>query len=42
MSSLRELCNRGLWLKQGRLVADGPIERVIDEYLAASSAAAAG
>ncbi len=42
MSSLRELCNRGLWLKQGRLVADGPIGRVIDEYLAASSAAAAG
>jgi ABC-type polysaccharide/polyol phosphate transport system ATPase subunit len=42
MKSLRQLCNRGLWLKQGRLVADGPINHVIDEYLAASSAAAAG
>jgi ABC-type polysaccharide/polyol phosphate transport system ATPase subunit len=39
--SLRQLCTRGLWLKQGKLVADGPIERVIDEYLAASKAAAA-
>jgi ABC-type polysaccharide/polyol phosphate transport system ATPase subunit len=42
MKSLRQLCTRGLWLKQGRLVSDGPIGRVIDEYLAASSGAAAG
>jgi ABC-type polysaccharide/polyol phosphate transport system ATPase subunit len=34
MESLRELCTRGLWIRQGRLVADGPIDRVIDEYLA--------
>jgi len=32
MRSLRELCNRGLWLNRGRLVADGPIDRVIDVY----------
>jgi ABC-type polysaccharide/polyol phosphate transport system ATPase subunit len=35
LSSLRELCTRGLWIHQGRLVGDGPIDAVIDEYLAA-------
>ncbi|SRR5579883_3571014 len=33
MDSLRELCTRGLWIQQGRLVADGPIEDIIDRYL---------
>ena len=33
MLSLRELCTRGLWIQQGRLVADGPIDQVIDRYL---------
>jgi ABC-type polysaccharide/polyol phosphate transport system ATPase subunit len=41
MKSLRELCTRGLWLQQGRLMADGPIDEVIDRYLEASSATAA-
>jgi ABC-type polysaccharide/polyol phosphate transport system ATPase subunit len=40
MSSLRELCTRGLWLRQGQLAADGPIDEVIDQYLAWSHAAA--
>ncbi len=31
--SLRELCTRGLWVQQGRLVDDGPVDRVIDHYL---------
>ena len=31
--SLRELCTRGIWIQQGRLVADGPIDEVIDSYL---------
>ncbi len=30
---LRELCDRGLWMRQGRLVADGPIDEVVDRYL---------
>jgi ABC-type polysaccharide/polyol phosphate transport system ATPase subunit len=34
MDSLRELCTRGLWIQHGRLVADGPIAEVIDQYLA--------
>lgn len=34
MKTLRELCNRGLWMKQGRILADGPIDEVIDRYLA--------
>lgn len=33
MSSLRELCNRGVWLRKGQVVADGPIDETIDRYL---------
>ncbi len=33
MTSLRELCTRGIWMSHGRIVADGPIETVIDDYL---------
>jgi ABC-type polysaccharide/polyol phosphate transport system ATPase subunit len=33
MDSLRELCTRGLWIQHGRLVADGPIDEVIGQYL---------
>jgi ABC-type polysaccharide/polyol phosphate transport system ATPase subunit len=40
MDSLRELCTRGLWMRQGHLVADGPIAEVIAEYLAWTHAAA--
>lgn len=32
MSSLRELCDRGLWIRGGELVADGPIDQVVDDY----------
>jgi ABC-type polysaccharide/polyol phosphate transport system ATPase subunit len=38
MNALRQLCNRGLWMRQGQLVADGPIDQVIDDYLAWSHA----
>ncbi len=41
MKSLRELCTRGLWLQQGRLMADGPIDDVVDRYLESTSTAAA-
>jgi ABC-type polysaccharide/polyol phosphate transport system ATPase subunit len=42
MESLRELCTRGLWIERGELVADGPIDVVVDRYLdsVASRAAA--
>jgi lipopolysaccharide transport system ATP-binding protein len=33
LDTLRQLCTRGLWVQQGRLVADGPIDQVIDHYL---------
>jgi ABC-type polysaccharide/polyol phosphate transport system ATPase subunit len=36
MGSLRELCTRGLWIQHGRLVADGPMGRIIDDYLAST------
>ncbi len=32
MQSLRQLCTRGLWIQQGQLVADGPINEVIARY----------
>jgi ABC-type polysaccharide/polyol phosphate transport system ATPase subunit len=43
LDSLRQLCARGLWIHHGRLVADGPINQVIDGYLdsIASTASAA-
>jgi ABC-type polysaccharide/polyol phosphate transport system ATPase subunit len=31
--SLREICTRGLWMRHGQLVDDGPIDEVIDRYL---------
>ena len=34
MESLRGARTRGLWVQHGRLLADGPIDAVIDEYLA--------
>jgi lipopolysaccharide transport system ATP-binding protein len=33
MQSIRELCNRCLWLDQGKLVMDGPPEEVTRAYL---------
>jgi ABC-type polysaccharide/polyol phosphate transport system ATPase subunit len=41
LRSLRELCTRGLWIKQGRLAADGPVDLVIDRYLESVNAPAA-
>lgn len=37
---VRKLCSRGLMLEKGRLVKDGPIEEVVDEYLLRQGAAA--
>jgi ABC-type polysaccharide/polyol phosphate transport system ATPase subunit len=34
LAILRELCTRGLWMRHGELVGDGPIDEVIDRYLA--------
>ena len=39
LDALREICTRGLWMKQGRIVADGPIDEVIGRYLADAHAA---
>jgi ABC-type polysaccharide/polyol phosphate transport system ATPase subunit len=33
MDALRQLCTRGVWMKQGRVVGDGPIGETIDRYL---------
>jgi ABC-type polysaccharide/polyol phosphate transport system ATPase subunit len=32
MQQLRQLCTRGLWMRHGQLVADGPMNEVIDRY----------
>jgi ABC-type polysaccharide/polyol phosphate transport system ATPase subunit len=41
MESLHDLCTRGLWIQHGRLVADGPIDAIIDRYTEWSAAQAA-
>ncbi|OJW12674.1 MAG: ABC transporter [Planctomycetales bacterium 71-10] len=33
LSSLRDLCDRGLWMHKGRVVADGPIDEILDAYV---------
>ena len=35
MHHIHQFCDRALWFEQGRLVADGPADAVIDAYLAA-------
>jgi ABC-type polysaccharide/polyol phosphate transport system ATPase subunit len=40
--SLRELCTRGLWIERGRLVGDGPIDEILERYLAAVTAPPSG
>ncbi len=42
MAALRELCNRGIRLEHGRVVADGPIDELIDGYLEDARRLAAG
>jgi ABC-2 type transport system ATP-binding protein len=34
LEQLRELCTRGVWLDQGRVVMDGPIDAVLERYRA--------
>jgi ABC-type polysaccharide/polyol phosphate transport system ATPase subunit len=41
LKTLRELCTRGLWIQQGRVVDDGPIDLVIDRYLESTGSLAA-
>ena len=34
--TLKELCGRGIWMDHGRVLADGPIDEVVDLYLEAT------
>jgi ABC-type polysaccharide/polyol phosphate transport system ATPase subunit len=36
LEQVRELCSRGVWLKDGRIIMDGPIETVLTAYRAGS------
>ncbi len=38
LAALREFCTRGLWIQHGRLVADGPIDEIIERYRAWTAA----
>ncbi|MDO5836227.1 MAG: hypothetical protein Q4P17_06930 [Methanobacterium sp.] len=29
---VREICNRAIWLDKGKLIADGPVDEVCDDY----------
>jgi homopolymeric O-antigen transport system ATP-binding protein len=42
MQALRELCTRGIWVRHGQIAADGPIDEVINHYLAETTCAQAG
>ena len=32
LEQLRDLCTRGVWLDEGRIVTDGPIDEVLARY----------
>ncbi|MCU1313467.1 MAG: transporter ATP-binding protein [Acidobacteriaceae bacterium] len=32
MEAVRSLCDRGIWMKEGRLHGDGPIDTILNEY----------
>lgn len=38
MHSIRDLCDRALWMDQGEIVAEGPVGEVVDEYERATHA----
>ena len=42
LGALRQLCTRGIAMKRGRVVGDGPIDAVIDQYLEEIALAPAG
>lgn len=33
LNSIRKLCNRGIWIHEGKICADGNINQVCDEYI---------
>lgn len=33
LEALQELCQRGIWMKKGRVAMDGPVDQVIEAYL---------
>lgn len=37
LEQLRELCTRGVWLRDGEVALDGPIDRVLEAYRAGSA-----
>jgi ABC-type polysaccharide/polyol phosphate transport system ATPase subunit len=39
LDTCRQFCNKAIWMDQGRIVASGPIDQILDAYAAASQAA---
>ena len=33
LGSIKRMCNRAVWLEHGRVAAEGPAARVVDEYV---------
>lgn len=33
LSSMKKLCTRGVWLNEGKIEMDGPIDKVVEEYI---------
>lgn len=42
MTSLREMCTRGVWMSKGKVIADGPMSEIIELYLASTTTDAVG
>ncbi len=38
LNEIRQTCNRAIWLNQGVLVADGPVETILDQYTSGDAA----
>jgi lipopolysaccharide transport system ATP-binding protein len=39
LGNVREMCDRALWLDEGQIQADGPVEQVLEKYMAQVRAA---
>ena len=38
LNEIRQTCSRAIWLNQGVLVADGPVETILDQYTSGDAA----
>ena len=37
MGQVKELCTRAVWINEGKIAKDGPVNEVVDEYIKATT-----